>query len=266
MCKTPIKKNLYYEIKDKVIEETYDGLRNIKKSAKVKVYGTDSSKEVRARLIEILYDRVAMHKDKFIAPILHQQLESMEVKKNGKVEHSQNSHDDQVFSYLMALRVWYDGIDIAERYGIQKNTIKTDEDVDIETLGVESNMYGGMSPIDIDTMVSSMEDNDTSEVDEQIEFIKQAERAKLYQDFYRQKHENDYMVLQQLINTNEEARKAFAEKNHLDLSDKSSYDQGGYMDLPDDLFGNTELFDDEDDTPTDNIVGNLASQWRSIFK
>ena len=46
-----------------------------------------------------------MHKDKFIAPILHHEMESMEVKKNGKVEHSQNSHDDQVFSYLMALVV-----------------------------------------------------------------------------------------------------------------------------------------------------------------
>lgn len=207
-----------------------------------------------------------MHKDKFIAPILHQQLESMEVKKNGKVEHSQNSHDDQVFSYLMALRVWYDGIDIAERYGIHKNTIKTDEDVDIETLSVESEMYGGMSPVDIDSMVSSMENTETTEVDEQLEYIKQAERAKLYQDFYRQKHQNDYEVLQQLINTNSEARRVFAEKNHLDLSDVNSYDQGGYMDLPDELFGNTELFDDEDDLPKDNIVGNLASQWRSIFK
>jgi hypothetical protein len=83
-------------------------------------------------------------------------MESMEVKKSGKVEHSQNSHDDQVFSYLMALRVWYDGIDIAERYGIKKNTIKTDEEVDIEELSVDSNQFGGMSSVDVDQMVSEM--------------------------------------------------------------------------------------------------------------
>lgn len=263
LCKTNIKKNLYYEIKDKVIEESFDGVRNIKKSAKVRVYGTDSSKEVRSRLIEILYDRVAMHKDKFIAPILHQEMESMEVKKNGKVEHSQNSHDDQVFSYLMALRVWYDGIDIMERYGIQKNTIKTDEDVDIELLSVDSsNTYGGMSPVDIDSMVSTMENN---EVEDQLDYVKKAGSDKLYQDYYRQKHQDDYEVLQQLLNTNSEARKAFAKKNHLDPEDRDSFDnQGGFMNLPDELFGNTEVYDDEESS-NDNIVGNLAAQWRNIF-
>lgn len=266
LCKTNIKKNLYYEIKDKVIEESFDGVRNIKKSAKVRVYGTDSSKEVRSRLIEILYDRVAMHKDKFIAPILHQEMESMEVKKNGKVEHSQNSHDDQVFSYLMALRVWYDGIDIMERYGIQKNTIKTDEDVDIELLSVDSsNTYGGMSPVDIDSMVSTMENNEENEVEDQLDYVKKAGLDKLYQDYYRQKHQDDYEVLQQLINTNSEARKAFAKKNHLDPEDRDLFDnQGGFINLPDELFGNTEVYDDEESS-NDNIVGNLAAQWRNIF-
>ena len=86
------------------------------------MYGTDSTKDVRARLIEILYDRVAYHKDKFIAPILLKEMEAMEVKKNGKVEHSDNSHDDQVFSYLMALYVWYEGKNLAENFHIIKNT------------------------------------------------------------------------------------------------------------------------------------------------
>ena len=65
LCKTSAKKNLYWEIKDKVIEEAFNGVRTIKKQQKVRVYGTDSTKDVRARLIEILYDRVAYHKQKF---------------------------------------------------------------------------------------------------------------------------------------------------------------------------------------------------------
>ena len=131
MCKTSVKKNLYWTIKDKVIEEQFDGLKSIKRQAKVKVYGTDSNKEVRARLIEILYERVRYHKDKFVAPILLKEMQAMEVKKNGKVEHSANSHDDQVFCYLHALYVWYDGQNLAERYHIIKNVLKTDEDEEV---------------------------------------------------------------------------------------------------------------------------------------
>ena len=134
LCKTSIKKNLYWEVKDRVFEESFNGIRSVKKTQKVRVYGLDSTREVRARLIEILYDRVAYHKDKFVAPILHHEMQSMEVKKTGKVEHSQNSHDDQVFSYLMALYVWYDGKNLAENFHIMKNTLKTDQDQDIDEL------------------------------------------------------------------------------------------------------------------------------------
>ena len=63
LVKTDIKKNLYYEIKEKVIEETFNGYRVNKNKARVKVYDLESTKSVRARLIEILYDRVAYHKD-----------------------------------------------------------------------------------------------------------------------------------------------------------------------------------------------------------
>ena len=54
----------------------------------------------------------------------------MEIKRNGKVEHSDATHDDQVFSMLMALWVWYEGVNLGERYGIKKTTIKTDDEVD----------------------------------------------------------------------------------------------------------------------------------------
>lgn len=137
LCKTSVKRNLYWEVKDKIIEETYDGVRMNKSPRKVKVYGLDSTKNVRARLIEILMERVMYHKDKFVAPIIHNEMKSMQIKKSGKVEHSDNSHDDQVFSYLMALYVWYDGKNLVENFGIRKSTLKTDTDLDLEESVIE---------------------------------------------------------------------------------------------------------------------------------
>ena len=140
LCKTSVKKNLYWEIKDKVIEERYDGLRASKVNARVKVFGLDSNKSVRARLIDILMERVQYHKDKFVAPILHAEMQAMQVKRNGKVEHSDNSHDDQVFSYLMALYVWYEGKNLMENFGLRKTSLKTDTDEDIEEMNYEDSL------------------------------------------------------------------------------------------------------------------------------
>jgi len=132
LCKTSVKKNLYWEVKEKVIEEAFNGMRMQPQARKVKVYGLDSTKNVRARLIEILMERVMYHKDKFISPILYNEMRTMEIKKSGKVEHSDKEHDDQVFSYLMALYVWYDGKNLIENFGIRKTTLRTDQNDDLE--------------------------------------------------------------------------------------------------------------------------------------
>lgn len=137
LIKSPIKKNLYYECKERILEERYDGFKVDKKKATVKVYGIDSSRKLRDQLIEILRQRMTNHKDKFISPIIYDELKTLEVKKSGKVEHSSNGHDDQIFSYLMALYVWYYGEDLRERYGIVKNALQTDENVAEEIIDIE---------------------------------------------------------------------------------------------------------------------------------
>lgn len=90
----------------------------------------NSTKAVRQLLIDLLIERVESHKDKFLSPIIYNELLGMEVKRNGKVEHSTATHDDQVFSYLMALYMWYEGVNMAERFGLKKVSIKTDEEID----------------------------------------------------------------------------------------------------------------------------------------
>lgn len=126
-----IKENLYYEVKERVMEETSDELgRPIRVKRKTKVYGLDSSKGSRDLLIEILRERMERHKDKMPSPTMYDELSKMVVKKNGKVEHSDNSHDDLVFSYLMALYVWYEGKYLKENFNIDKGVIKTEDSVD----------------------------------------------------------------------------------------------------------------------------------------
>ena len=55
---TKLKSNLYYEIKDRVIEETNDGLRIVRKKKKTKVFGIDNTHDRRELLIEILKERM----------------------------------------------------------------------------------------------------------------------------------------------------------------------------------------------------------------
>ena len=127
---TRIKRNLYYEIKDRELEETIEnGVRKVKKT-KTKVFGIHSTSAVRDNLIELLKERMRLHKDKFISPTIYQELRGLEVKRNGKVEHSDLTHDDQIFSYLMAMYVWYEGKNLRETFGIEKFGIKTEEAVD----------------------------------------------------------------------------------------------------------------------------------------
>ena len=175
LVKTSIKKNLYFEIKDKIVEERMEQYgRMIKQTQRVKVYGLDSTKAVRDNLIEILRERMELHKDKFISPYIFNELQTLEVKRNGKVEHSDNGHDDTIFAYLMALYVWYDGVDVMERYGIQKKSLRTDQDLEEAYEDLEAK-YNNIIP--------DLNDNPlTEEVDKTLEQLMKS-KGKLYSEW-----------------------------------------------------------------------------------
>lgn len=146
---TKVKRNLYYEIKDRVLEEKTNGMTVNKHKERVKIYGFDETKANRELLMEILRDRMDNHKAKFISPIIYNELCTLEVKKNGRIEHSTTAHDDQVFSYLLALYIWYEGKDLMERFGLQKSTISTDEDQTVERF-IEDNLTDISADMKID--------------------------------------------------------------------------------------------------------------------
>ena len=259
LCKTSVKKNLYWEVKDKVIEEAFNGIRSVKRSQKVRVYGTDSNREVRARLIEILYDRVAFYKDKFVAPILHSEMQSMEVKKTGKVEHSQNSHDDQVFSYLMALYVWYDGKDLAEKFHIMKNTIRTDEDEEIEDNLIDDNIEA-VERIDIDRAVADEDD----ELVKQLQYL-ESSNFTTTDEFKNQNYISMATQRDIILATNKNAREAYARDRGLDpdMFVNPSV-QNGYTSLPQDLFLDDDFVVEDAYRNDSPLCGNLSDLWDKV--
>lgn len=224
LVKSSIKKNLYYEIKDKVIEETFDGMNRTKKTKRVKVFGLDSTKDVRDSLMEILRERMELHKDKFVSPIIYNELEGLEVKRNGKIEHASTGHDDQIFSYLMALYVWYEGKEVMERYGIRKESLKTDEDEEDSIVSLEEKYENIMEELEIP-------EETTAQVKEQLEILNK--KSLSYEEWMKSEYNKDQQAMKELMR-NKDARKAYAKQFH---TDEDMLNDGRYT-ISDEVFRN----------------------------
>ena len=281
LVKTSVKKNLYWEEKDVAIEEAYNGVRMEKRKRRMKVYCINSTREIRRRLIEILYDRVALHKDKFVAPILHSEMSAMEVKKpSGKVEHSDKTHDDQVFSYLMALYVWYDGKNLTENWHILKNTIKTDQDEDLEELEFEAALEHREK---LDQRVFDVEGiND--DINKDLDWVIKANGIKTSEDVMVDQYMDRLQRRDTIFALDKHTRDQFASDTGVDPSMYNNINAATYTKLPDSLFTSqdpqeglllTELDADMDINSyyVDSNVrrlqksylkGNLASMWDDL--
>jgi hypothetical protein len=268
--KTSVKRNLYWEIKDRVVEEQFNGMRMEKVKRKMRVYCLYSTPSVRNRLIEILYERVMYHKDKFVAPILQQEMSGMVTKKNGKVEHSDKSHDDQVFSYLMALYVWYDGHNLAENFGIMKNSLLTDSDTELDEVSLEDNIES-IERIDPETMTSYEEGSTMSDVlrflDENSKFI----TSNQFKDETR-RYENAKLTAE--MGRDVVLRRAYCEAYGIQESMVMDNRVGVFTELPPIIFdmdedadNYNEMFDPETGEIVENhstLAGNLASWWDKV--
>ena len=212
-------------------------------------YGINT-KENRDRYFEILFQRVQYHKDKFIAPILASELRTLEYKKNGRIEHASTAHDDQLFSYMLALYVWYDGENLAN-YGVYKSTLKTDQELDEATIDIEGD---GSVSIDLNTneRVSEL-------VDEQLKALGNI----TYMDertFRLKEYEKDRKALQDLLENDINARKAYIQKYHLDPTNLGPLSTRVNRDLPNDVFLN-DPYDEEEYTI---YQGSLGNQFKNI--
>lgn len=220
--KTSIKKNLYYEYKDKIVEEyANNGVHTVKKKKLQRVFGLDSSKNVRDLLIGLLRERMEHHKDKFNSKLLYNEFLGLEVKRDGKVDHSSNTHDDLTFSYLMALYVWYEGKDLKERFGITKQTLKTDEDVDDSVFDVVDDTVDISD--DINDMQQEMLDTEKDQASAEAQ-AKAYDKAKQaigvsYAKWDKSEVEREKKFLIELLCSHPDALKAYAYKYHMSTED-----------------------------------------------
>jgi len=241
LVRSSIKRNLWYTIEDRVLEERFGGTGPVQRRAqKIRVYGSDSSKKKREELIEILRDRVEYHKDKIVSPILYNELCGMEVKKNGKVEHSVNTHDDGVFSWLWALYMYYSSSDLKTNWGIERRILKTDADLEEAVFGVDDNQESIIQDIDL------IEDE---QVEEQLNTIK-VTNAVMYDEWVKSEHEKDEQAMQKILAT-KVGRMAYQQKFNTVLSEE----QTRITTIPEEVF-NPAYGLDEDDIYNPN-VGNM---------
>ena len=245
LLQTSIRKNLFYTIKDKVVEERVLGTTIHKRTQKTKIYGSDSTKDEREQLMEILRDRVDHHKDKIISPIIYEELCGLEVKKSGKIEHSSNTHDDQIFSWLWALYIYYCGGDLMNNWGITKRVLRTDADLEEAVVDIHE---------DSENVVEDLDLLDNEDINDQIDTIKNAPGQKLYEDWIKEETRKDDECMDKLLR-NKVVQKSLEERYHLLVPQANQSIQT----IPTEVFMN---FNKEEDENIDTVhVGNLSKYW-----
>lgn len=226
LMKSRIRNNLYYEIKERVIEERLGfGTKSNKRKQVTKVYGVDNSKEVRERLMDLLTDRVIDHYDKFVSPQLLEELKNLEIKKTGRIDHSANSHDDGLFSYLYSIYPLYYGKNVRENWHIDIPTLRTASDEAQE-------IFQDYTATESVAIVKDIENLDNDEMI--TEQLSKLDKTKLYNQFLaEQKAENDRAmaeILRTKIGREAYSRQFNMNPDQLDNMDQDSYDMLGVID------------------------------------
>ena len=250
---TSIKRNLFFTIKDRIVEERIGGQEAFKKKIKTKVFGSDSTHEEREKLMDILRNRVDYHKDKIISKTIYDELCGLEYKKNGRIEHSSNTHDDQIFSWLWALYVIYEGGNLMRTWGIQRHEIRTD--ADLEEAAYDFDKEG--TNVNLDLSV----DIDTQElIDQQMQQFDQAPGKMMYRQWVEKEMAADKAALDKILK-DPKAREAYARDMHLSLSD---LEPSGFTTLPPEVYLNPETNDPMKGPDQGNLSGILSRLARVI--
>lgn len=246
LLQTSIRKNLFFTIKDKVVEERFSGAQVHRRTQKTKVYGSDSTKQERENLMEILRDRVEYHKDKIISPTIYEELCGLEVKKSGKIEHSTNTHDDQVFSWLWALFVYYNGGDLMNNWGITKRVLRTDADLEEAVVDIHEDKSDMTTEIDL---------LDNEIIGEQLKIMNEAPGQKLYEQWMQEEAKKDEESLNKLLE-NKAVQKSLADRYHVIVPQANQ----SVETIPTEVFLNFNKDLDEINQYS-ILTGNLSKMW-----
>ena len=210
--------------------------------------------------MEILRERMDNHKDKFVTRQLYDEFIGLEVKRNGKIEHSANTHDDLTFSYLMALYVWYEGKNLKENFGITKQGIKTDNDVDdvVFDVGTETvEIYDEIHQVQQEMNKDNPED--VSPMDKYKAMIKA--HGITYQEWEKAERAKEDAALKEAFR-NPEFLKAYAYKYNMtkDAIDQIRNETEGELDPS----AFTSFYSLDDPNVKSHISGNLAKFYDKV--
>ncbi len=261
LLRTSIKKNLYYEIVDRIDEERFDGISVKRRPVRRKVYGCTSSHSKRNTLIELLHQRVQHHRDKFATKEIYDELCTMVVKPNGKVEHSDDAHDDLVFSYLWALYVFYYGEDLATRFHVMKTEIYTDDHYDETSYTLEEE-YGENENVDPSIFRDS--EDKVSQIVEQQMAVLQKSKSITFEDYYKRQLEEEHNALKKIQQTSI-GREAIAKAYNMPVDYLEKQANVGYVDISEDI--NKIIYGDYNPSSPNknsNVTGNLADIFNRL--
>lgn len=128
LLRTDVAHKIYFEIKEVKAEKKIEDVRKKQvKKVRTRVYGVNTDSATRPAMIDILRsiinDGEALNSKRIVDDIA-----GLERKKNGKIEHGELSHDDNLFSYLIIRWLWAYGINLAHFFIYNKKKDITDEE------------------------------------------------------------------------------------------------------------------------------------------
>lgn len=209
LVKSNIKRNLFFTIKDRVVEEQIINGIVHRRQQKVKVYGFDSSKNGRAELFELVADRVSFHKDKVIDARIHEELCALRMTPKGKIDHPVGGHDDLVIAWALALYVLYRGGDIANEFGITRHAIKTDSDIDQEIYDITKD--------DVELISDKIDivDSDEADIEGQLKTLESAPGKLSYGEWVQSEVIANQKAMEKILST-KTGREAYMKQYHID--------------------------------------------------
>jgi hypothetical protein len=235
LVQSPIKRNLYFEIKDKVIDERNDGAGHITRTKqRVKQFGLYNTEEVRLDIMDLLMNRVQNFPHLISSKLILKELEGLE-RKGDKIDHSTNTHDDTIFGYMLALYPLYYGKNIKENWNIDLARFKTIDSCDDEMFDPELDEHK-------DYIVEKLANLENDLIKQQMQYLA-TDKSKLYNDYFAEERRKDEEALKRLLNT-KLGRKAYMETYHSTETDLK-YNYGEIQNIPDDVFLNFYKTEDQ---------------------
>jgi len=120
-----IEPRMVQEERETLGEKTQKDGFTVKRKIKNIMYGIDTNVKTRKLMFELLPEIIDTEYDKIISPRLYEDIAGLEKKKNGKIEHSVTSHDDNLMSYLIFRYALHYGKSLKDRFKINPIPTKT---------------------------------------------------------------------------------------------------------------------------------------------